>query len=361
MRIVVFSNADSIWCKEYIENVLIGKYDVLLISGLNKKYRRFYRENRVKVMHMDFSSNDVVSISRRIASQIRHDDIFHVHYVNFRILKYVFISWMKCKKRILTYWGSDILRASSRQVYATFPFIYTADVITVIDNNMYDKLKPYVLKCRRKHIKCLSMGVSTLNDIEKIEKQMSIGECKSYFELPSDKIIVLVGYNARREQQHMEMMREAVKLPREILSKILFLFHFGYGYKDNEYIMKLEKFLKKNNVQYRVIGRFLDKKEISIMRKSTDILLYGQTTDAFSASVMECLYAGAVLIKPKWLDYSEYDGLVYYEYGEFSEIPEILAKVVEEGARRMDCNKKLLKEKTSWDVFRDEWNELYKY
>ena len=360
MRIVIFSNADSIWCKEYIEYVLLGRYEVLIISGVNKKYRRYYKESGVKVICLNLSANNIVNVSKHIASQICRDDILHVHYVNPKILKYISFPWLKCKKRILTYWGSDVLRASKKQIYATYPFIYTADEITVIDRNMYKKLKTFVIKPKRKCISCLDFGVPTFNDIDKLEKQMSIGECKCHFELPIDKIVVAVGYNSRREQQHIEMMREVVKLPKEILSNMLFLFHFSYGDKDISYIRQLEMFLSKNNIQYKIISQFLERKEIAILRMSTDIFLYGQTTDGFSASVMECLYAGSVLIKPEWLDYSEYDELVYYEYAKFNEIPKLLTELTKEGVVRMQCNKRQLREKNSWDNLAPKWEALYK-
>ena len=360
MRIVIFSNADSIWCKEYIEHVLLGKYEVLIISGVNKKYQRYYKENGIKVMCLDFSKNNVVGVSMNIASQIRRDDILHVHYVNSNILKYIFIPWLKCRKRILTYWGSDILRASKKQIYSTFPFIYTANEITVINGSMYEKLEPFVIKPKRKCIRCLDFGVPTFDYIDDLEKQMPVSECKCHFELPHDKTVVAVGYNSRREQQHIEMMREVVKLPEEILSDMLFLFHFSYGDKDTSYVRKLEMFLKKNNIQYKIIRKFLDRKEMAIMRIATDIFLYGQTTDGFSASVMECLYAGSALIKPKWLKYSEYDELVYYEYAKFNEIPKLLIQLTKEGVGRMQCNKKQLREKNSWGGLAPEWEKLYK-
>lgn len=359
MRVVVFSNADSVWCKEYIEYVLSGQYEVLLISGVNKKYRRFYREKGVKVLCMNFSAGNTAYVSGKLASQVHRDDIFHIHYVNPKILKYVFLSWLKCKRRILTYWGSDILRASTKQIYFTLPFIYTANEITVINNDMYEKLKSYVIRSKWNCIRCLDFGVPTFRDIDELEKQTMVSECKSHFGMAADKTIVAVGYNSRREQQHLEMMREVVKLPENILSGMIFLFHFSYGDKDNSYIRQLEKFLKNHQIQYKIIWKFLDKKEIAILRLSTDIFLYGQITDGFSASVMECLYAGAVLIKPRWLDYSEYDELVYYEYDKLKEISGILSKITEDGICRMQCNKKQLREKNSWETLAAEWKKLY--
>lgn len=360
MRVVILTIADSIYCKEYVEHVLLGQYEVLIISDRNKKYCRYYKENGVKVIIWHPPQTLAEMFTDRTADIINSDDIFHVHYVEPRTLKYLWRPWMKCRKRILSYWGSDLLRLPLKQIRSMWPFIYTADEITVINNFMRRKMKDVVSRRAWNRIRCIDFGIPMYDTIEEVSRKMSINECKQHFGLPDDKIIVAVGYNANREQQHLEMMREVVKLPGELLSEMFFVFHLGYGCKESAYIRQLYRILEENNVQYKVLERFLDKKETSILRLGTDILLYGQTTDAMSASVMECLYAGAVLIKPQWIDYSEVNGIDYYEYKQFSEISGILENLIKKGVKRMPKNRKPLREQQSWDVMAPKWKALYK-
>lgn len=360
MRVVMLVNADSIFCKEYVEHVLLGKYEVLIISNRNKRYRNYYRANGIEVLHWTPSPTFVGRLTDGIANKIKKDDIFHVHYVEPRTLKYLWIPWIKCKKRILTYWGSDLLRHSDKQIRSLWPFLYTADEIIVLNSDMQRRMKTKVSKIKWNSIKRLDFGNSIFDHIEEVSRQMSINECKQYLDLPDDKTIVSVGYNSIREQQHLEMMREVVKLPKELLANMFFVFHFGYGVKTTSYIKQLYELLQENNVQYKVIERFLEKREIAILRLGTDIFLYGQTTDAHSESVIEYLYAGSVLIKPKWLDYSDIKGVSYYEYGRFEEIEGILESLMEKGIRRMWQNKEPLIKQKSWSVFVPKWRALYK-
>ena len=107
----------------------------------------------------------------------------------------------------------------------------------------------------------------------------------------------------------------------------------------------------------------MEKDEVAILRLSTDIFLYGQTTDAISASAMEYLYAGTVLIKPKWLDYSELSEAVYYEYGRFEDIPSTLETVLEDRERvfsRPAQNRKQFRAARTWEVLASKWEKLYK-
>lgn len=359
MRVVLLTDADSIYCKKYVEHVLIGKYKVLIISTRNKKYRRYYKENDVEVLIWAPEPTLAGRFTDRIADRIHRDDIFHVHYVEPERLRYLWKPWIKCKKRILTYWGSDLLRLPIKQIRSVSPFIYTADEIIIMNDDMLQKMKKIVAKVKWKCIKCLNFGNLMFDAIEEVSDQMSVYDCKRYFEFPTDKIVVSVGYNAAREQQHLEMMREVVKLPKELLSKMFFVFHFGYIARDTEYLSQLYKLLEENNVQYKVIKKFFEEKEIAILRLSTDIFLYGQISDALSASTLEYLYAGAALIKPTWLDYSDIKGLIYYEYEQFEGISDILRNLIENGIERTQHNKEILKKQKSWESRVPKWRALY--
>lgn len=359
MRVILLIDANSIYCKEYIENILLGKYEVIVLSyEYNRRFRKYYKDNGIKV----WDSPDINKLLKKAEKQINSDDIFHVHFVNPHILKILRKPYMKCQKRILTYWGSDLFRTSFIERYSALPYIYNADIVTVINNVMYQKIRKMVLKKKQKSIKCLDFGNSFFNTIDDISTQMSVEECKSYWGLDTKKIIVSVGYNAIKEQQHLEMMQEVVKLPEKILQKLFFVFHFGYGKKDNIYMKQLKTVLEKNHLQYKIIEQFLDKREIAILRLSTDIFLYGQTTDALSASMLEYLYAGAVLIKPKWLDYSELRdmGISYSEYKSFQEIPRLLVNLIRNGISRTMKNRGILKRTKSWEALSSEWEALYK-
>lgn len=357
--VLITTEANSIFIKEYVENVLLGRYDVLLVTNECRKYRRFYRENGVKVVVWNPPKTFALRPAGRISDKIRRDDIIHVHYVEPNYLRYLFVPWIKCKKRILTYWGSDLLRLPMGQIKSIGPFLYTADSLVIMNENMRPKMQEAVGKWRWNRIKCIDFGNSIFDEIDKAEKIMTADDCRKRFELPTDKITVAVGYNPIREQQHLEMMQEVVKLPEELLSQMFFVFHFGYGQRETAYINRLYKLLEENNLQYIVLEKFLEKQETAILRLCMDVFLYGQTTDALSASMLEYMYAGAVLIKPAWLKYAEFEDYDYHEYKKFEELAPLLERLVRQGIVKTEHNRKLLKGRKSWDVYTPQWRALY--
>lgn len=361
MKVVLLTNADSIFCKEYVEYVLLGKFEILIVSPNNRQYRQYYKENGIKVLHY----LDSEMLAKRLEGQICSNDIFHVHYVDGRVLKKLWKPWLMCKIRILSYWGSDLLRVQPKQILSTLPFLYSADNITVINKSMRQKLKKYVIRTKWRHIKCLDFGNSAFDKIDVASVLMSVEKSKKYFELNPKKTIIFVGYNANREQQHLEMMREAAKLPKELIEEVFFVFHFGYGAVNNNYIKQLEAFLCGNDIPYKILTQFMNKDDIAVLRLCADIFLYGQTTDALSSSVMEYLYAGAVLVKPAWLDYLQLreKGIKYYEYEQFDEIPKLLEEIIKRETGRTNKGEKeqrILRNLSSWDRLAPKWLALYK-
>ena len=356
MKVILLTNADSIFCKEYVKYVLLGKFEVLIVSSTNKQYCNYYLENGIKVL----CYSNVDKLAKQLENKVCSDDIFHVHYVETNLLKKLWKPWLRCKRRFLSYWGSDLLRASPRQMLTTLPFLYSADAITVINNVM----KKYIFKTKWERIKCIDFGNSIFEKIDSVYSQMSTEDCKKKFGFDTEKIIIFVGYNAVREQQHLEIMKEMIKIPKELIEKVCFVFHFGYGISDGSYLRQLKSFLSESNISFRIISQFMNKDDIAMLRVSADIFLYGQTTDALSSSVIEYLYAGSILVKPIWLDYSELKekGVEYYEYAQFDELPQLLIQIISQGVCKTNKGlkiKKVLRNLSSWDRLTPKWLSLY--
>ena len=57
----------------------------------------------------------------------------------------------------------------------------------------------------------------------------------------------------------------------------------------------------------QLLRQLLDEEKMAKLRCISDIMLHAQPTDAFSASVQECLYCGAIVFNGAWLVYNELD------------------------------------------------------
>ena len=111
-----------------------------------------------------------------------------------------------------------------------------------------------------------------------------------------------------------------------------------------------------NDIQF-----FLSNDEVAELRIITDILINAQITDAFSGSVCEYLFAGAILINAKWLCYKELKkyNFQYWEFENFGEVHLLIEQAMEQ---RMDVskNRELVWKLRSWEHCAPKWQKVYK-
>ena len=80
--------------------------------------------------------------------------------------------------------------------------------------------------------------------------------------------------------------------------------------------------------------------------------IHAQISDALAGSIKEYLYAGAVLINPEWIDYSECKeiGIGYLEYKAWEEIPNLLEKALRLNKDMLLSNREKLYNYFSWNA-----------
>ena len=103
--------------------------------------------------------------------------------------------------------------------------------------------------------------------------------------------------------------------------EIFLLLQMTYNGTDR-YIRQVADAAKKTGCEYRVIRHYLTDEEVADLRIMTDIYINAQTTDAFSGSVCENLFAGTILINAEWLRYQEFKDYDF-QYLEFQDMDEI--------------------------------------
>ena len=104
---------------------------------------------------------------------------------------------------------------------------------------------------------------------------------------------------------------------------------------------------------------------MSKLRKTTDIFILAQTTDALSNSMLESLYAGAIVINASWLRYSSLknEGVYYLTFDSFDRMNRVLVNILNNyDQEKENCliNKEKIAKISSWYYLRDNWKNLYK-
>lgn len=386
MNVLLIGTSDSIFIRDYCLCVL-DKQDinaVVLTPSLTKRYGQDYKNNNIK--EIKWSDFFLKGIRKQLSTiwliakewheleeQIGFEnkvDVLHVHYVEPLQLIYFFPLWKKAKKRVLTFWGSDLFSASKKKLLL-FPFFlkHSTSVVFMIQNQCEYFQTLFGHKYDKK-IHIIDFGNSMLNMIDQVQQKYSREECKQHFNLPSDRLIVHIGYNASRAQQHIEILKGIIQLPCDVRERIKLVFHISYGHGSDfeDYQRQMIAIIEDARLDCVFIDSYLQGKELAMFRNACDVFVYGQKTDARSASPLEYIYAGAKFVCPEWLadNYKLLDkaGIKYYVYENFDELPEIIIQLCKEAADS-SCGqigskgRERIRDEISWDSLAPKWRNLY--
>ncbi|WP_294464380.1 glycosyltransferase [uncultured Anaerofustis sp.] len=379
MKILIIGNANSFWIKEYVEYILPGSDNEVFIAGksvVNKDFNDFYNKNNINILETNHGTflfdripklKTLVNMYRKVKKEADNGmfDVIHIHSVpsNFMVTflnKFI----VRFGKRIVcTFWGSDLLSKTKEQLMKAIPCLDKAKCISYSSDGMDRYFHDVFGDIYNDKIVRAKFGISIYDVIDKVKSHKSKDECKEFFGIEKDKISVMIGYNGSIRQNHLKVINELSTLDNETLNKLNIVIQLSYGLTSDEYRQNIIDEISKINVKHVIIDDFLNKEKSAMLRNATDIFIHAQESDAFSASIQECVYGGAVLINPEWIVYKEFDdiGIDYIKYRSFNELPLIIKDISDGNVNIYNADKvKELYEKYSWNAVKKDWLKLYK-
>ena len=344
---VVLGDCNSIFVKQYIQFVLLSRYEIVLLQEgyLSEHYRRFYEENGVHIEPMWYSGNAWLKRIPKLRSSLgsklwakhiakKYDKIeaVHVHGLSKNRCNMGLYLNPYSDQLILTVWGSDLLRRSVKQLKDYERYYTAADTITLATDKMVGSFKnAYGNKFDNKcHTIEFALGILEIID----EKRGRISReklCEKLGMAHLEKLNVYLGHNGRACQHHIELTGAMSKLPQGIKEKINLVYTMTYGVPPAPYLDNLKELAANSGCEYTFIEGYRSEEEVAMIRLACDVLLHAQPTDAASASFFECMYAGAICVNGSWLPYEhieDYHNRVI-EYDDIIQLTGIVQNVVE--------------------------------
>lgn len=346
MKYLVVGDAGSIFIKQFIEFVLLPqKWDIILLKEgyINDDYLRFYDENNVvvedlwsgywgflKVVPYLRSSIAVKAWSRYIKKKYGEFNVLHVHGLN-RSRGNIAMELRKITmKLIISVWGDEIFRHGERTLMSYRRYYDCADAITMATSQMRTRFNEFYgnIYYHKIHMNKFGIGLFDILDSLNLTRDQI---CSKIGISDSNKKIVLVGHNGREAQRHLEITSALKMLPLQYQKQIILVYTMTYGVKDEQYEENLKALINQLDCECVYLTNFMNEYDIACLRKVSDILIHAQLTDAFSASIQECLYSGCVVLNGSWLKYTELPECEnrIVEYDKISDIPNVLTHVID--------------------------------
>lgn len=299
-EIVYFGDPNSVYNINLMKEMEKKGYKVSCYSVANEIEKIYEQGKKIKL----FRKIKKFFLCKKFFAKFDKSCIAHIQFISFDNLFYLPFFIRRFKFFVLSFWGSDLLRQSRLRLNLMLPLFFFSKNITVETEEMkriFVSKVPFFYKSKK--ICYARFGLSELNIIDNIDNA-SIKKFREKYKIDGNKKIVIVGYNKRKEQQHMSVVNS---LSNSLNEQIQLVFPWTYGETSFDYENQLKELLDRKKIPYIFIKDYLTDKEIGCLRLITDIFIQVQTTDSLSACMLETLYSKKIVITGKWLPYSFLD------------------------------------------------------
>lgn len=373
----MIADADSFWTQRLLRYLLLPEgYEVVLfpIWGNGHRFDDFYRKSGVMVFQDRRTLPVIRYIPRvrmwaRIACNVRDlarlgpFDIVHNHYLSQRDLAL----GQRLARRFgaiwaCSFWGSDLLRSSTRALIKMKPYLMQCNSISVHSELSRERIRGIYGDSIANKTTLLYFGQKGYDDIDAVRLEHTRADCKAHFGIDPSRFVVCIGYNSSSAQQQLSVVEALATLPACQLERVTLVLQQTYCEDDPDYVRRVREYAGRLPCQTVVLTRFMDGRDSAFLRLCADVFILAIKTDAFSASMQEYLYAGACVFKGAWLGYPQLRdmGIQLTEFHDFSDIPTLLYRAMSGELHGLDeAQRALFPKLYSWSAVRESWLSLY--
>ena len=295
---------------------------------------------------------------RTIIQEFNKTDVVNIHYVEKSYVQYSKYLKKSCAKLIVTFWGSDFLRADQATRSKYIPLLTVCDEITMVEG-IQEKFKQYYKQFEKK-VSTSFFGLNQLDVINKVNVS-DIQKFKLKYNLTKEAIFITIGYNASPAQQHLLLIDKLSHLNDVLKTKIHILVPLTYG-GDDVYKKQISKGLIDLGIDNTLFTSFLSEDELACLSKISNITLNIQETDAFSGSISESILAGNVVLVGDWLPYNIYKnwGVKIFKT-DLNNLDSNVIDIIENFdayVEQIQGNSNKIYNKLSWGAILPQWQKL---
>lgn len=364
MKILLIGNSKTVFAKELQSELVERGGDVSL---LDFEYLELYDKNGIKddrfskkfLKHKNLPKIHMIFRMMIIKNAIKDYDVINIHVARWYYV--LILKILSKRKLVVSFYGSDFYRSSKYARRLIYPLLKIAKTVTFTNEKTQNSFLHYYKNFQDKTRVC-RFGLKTLDFIDRNRDKNKL-EIKKHLGYSKDKTIVTCGYNSTKAQQHEKIIENIIKLPQDILENIQFIFPMTYG--DNVNREKIKSVLLKTNLDYIVLEDFLRGDDNAYIKLASDIMINILTTDSFSGSMQEFLYAKNVVITGSWLPYDIFDreGIIYEKISSSDTLSSKLKDVLlnmEHYRKDVDKNIDIIAKLSSWSKNISCWTEILK-
>lgn len=288
----------------------------------------------------------------------RKYNLINIHFITLE--SFFLMPVYKRRSRIImsSPWGSDMYRKKGINKYFTKKVLDWSNFVSAPKIQFREDIKTLYNVPESKFVD-LGFGADAIDKIsQSTETTRDVAKQKLNI---SGYYTITVGYNGTSSQNHLKIINAIQQIREDLPERLLILLPMTYGASD-AYISEVKELVKKHRFEYKIFDKFLTDEELVNLRKSSDMFIHAQPSDAFSASMQEYILSDTIIVNGKWTRYPDFEkfGAPYYIFNSFEELPECIVKAYknEDDIFISDKLKEFVMRK-GWLFLANEWERVY--
>lgn len=299
---------------------------------------------------------------RKLAGDLPHYDVAHINYHNYYYAFFTSIIRKKTDRLYITFFGSDFNQVEWYKHLSNKKSIALADYIFATNPSFLDLIsKKYNLVKAKKETGILIFLHESFVELENYASKQS----KQLYKLgwSAYNKIITCGYNGNAFARHEEIIKVLLDIKGK-LKEYLIVFPMTYGFNSTLTLNKVKTLMSDSGLNYRVLEDYLPVDKMMSLRLSSDIFIHIQSRDQMSASMLEHLAAGSVVITGKWLPYELFEdlGIYFIRIEKVENLKEALLDVINNLEMHLELskkNKEIILNLMRWENNRSSWYKAY--
>lgn len=356
-KVLILCHFYSVYTKEYLEHINKSYNASFDILTMDSSYRNNVSQGALNNIHVYNKFDEL----KEMINNLGFYDVIHIHFLTPIYGDLADMIRKKCKRLIITIWGSDFYRASEEQKLIQKHIIAKSDVIT-FDNEV--TMEEFIKEFKVDNIKTelTRFGLTALEYIDSI-RTVNVNKIKEELDIPKDTVVVTCGYNANPAHNHLEIIKTLNDVKDKLPKNIYFIFPMTYG-REEAYVTTVKNTIAETGLNYKILEEFMNFDEVAKATRISDIMIQVQTTDTWSASMQEHMYNGNIIVTGSWFPYQPLKdaGLYFLEVSAVKEVGNKLLEALdnfEEMKEKCKGNKEIVWNLSSWSNNIKSWIKIY--
>lgn len=262
----------------------------------------------------------------------------------------------------ITLWGSDIMRASDDKIKRMAEGFDKCRLIKCAEGLYQKMVQCYGNRYEGKR-RNLMFGTSDFDNINRMPDEKIAPIKQALYGDTQGRIIVACGYNGITAQNHLEMIEALNKLPQTLKDTVFVVLQMTYSAQP-KYLQQVRERMEQTDIPFVLLDHFLSEEEIVVVRKTADLVVNIQDTDAFAGSIRAHLYCNSVVLVGDWLPYGIYlnkAGVVFYQTSKADLTRSIENCLTNIETYKQECseNQNKMYDLFSWESTINDWVNTY--